>query len=506
VASLAYFVLAVRAIGGPMPLAPDPAHYAVVARNLVRGHGYMIDFVPYHAGYLESVRNIPEMHGLLRPVVLGPLFAAFGTDGTVVPVPGLAYLALTGLVAFMLARDLFGSAAGLLALALTLRSPGLSLQAWFGGDSVGFAFFFLLTFWLLQRGIARNRDSYFLAAGIAAGLALLEKASGLFLPAVFLAALLPAGGIERRVVMRRLLLLHIPFAVSLSVYLVRNWVAYGSLTFRFSALEWLWKLRGFEGAFAFFDEPPELLATLRSIGWPTVLEIAVAQVRKLVHAVITPHPLRPSPTSPMLLLPVALLGLPLHWRRHPRFVVTTLATVAGSVAFICFLYHAEIRYFYFLGPLAYVLVAGLVHEAIVALIPDRGVRATQTAVAVVSGALVFVAVYHAPRTQPWVPRSKNPCRSMLQEAVSPEEPILTLRPSQLSWELDRLTVNVPSGGVAALARVARHYRARWVMIERQWTRPRTSAFLASLDGDVGGGLFATTIFTGARCRVVRLDW
>jgi hypothetical protein len=345
-----------------------------------------------------------------------------------------------------------------------------------------------------------------LAAGVAAGLGLLEKPSGLFLPAVFLAALLPRGGVDRRVVVRRLVLLHAPFAAALALYLARNWLAYGSLSFRFSVLEWIWKVRGFEGAYALFEEPPALLATLQSIGWSRAVGIGVEQVEKLIRLAVTAGFLRPAPTAPALLLPLALVTLPLHWPRSRGLVRMTLAATVGSVAFICFCYHTEIRYFYFLGPLAYVLVAGLLHEGMRVALSGRAARLANIALCIASVGFLCVVVLRAPRTKPRVPGLESACQTALVEATRPGEAVLAIRPSQTAWRLDRPVVNVPSGGVEAIGRVARHYGARWILVERAAHRPRTTEVLFALDGRLAGGLTATVVFSGPRCRVVRLDW
>lgn len=93
-------------------------------------------------------------------------------------VPIILCTLLFGLVVFLFARDLFGTAGGLLALALYAFSPDIIAHGSLATNDVLVAGFLLTTFWLLWR--ARSRPMLYLPlAGIAFGCALSSKMTAL---------------------------------------------------------------------------------------------------------------------------------------------------------------------------------------------------------------------------------------------------------------------------------------------------------------------------------------
>src|SRR5213078_2189380 len=132
-------------------------------------------------------------------------------------------------------------------------------------DDVGFAFFATLTLAVLHRALDERRDAHFLLAGLAGGLALLEKPSGFFLAAVIAPTVWRFGGSTLRERVRRLGLVFFPFLMATGVYLARNYLAYGSPQFRFGVLVWTYKLEGYEGWNRLFDRAPSLAGQLADI-------------------------------------------------------------------------------------------------------------------------------------------------------------------------------------------------------------------------------------------------
>src|SRR5262245_57174861 len=93
--SAAWFV-GVLALTRDGPLPPDAAAYGVIARNLARGDGYTESFVPFHPGPYDSIRHLPDLHGLLTPALVAPLFALQGgASATAIRLP--AALAAPGI-------------------------------------------------------------------------------------------------------------------------------------------------------------------------------------------------------------------------------------------------------------------------------------------------------------------------------------------------------------------------------------------------------------------------
>jgi len=505
--------LSLYATRTPSRLLPDAAHAAVVARNLVRGDGYWIDFVPFHAGHFESVRHVPEMHGLLQPVVLAPFFALFGVEDASVRIPGLVYVALTGLVAFYFARRLFGELAGLAACVVSLSSATLFWIGAQGLDDAGFAFFALFGVSLLERAVAGQRPRDFALAGALLGLALLAKPLGLFLPGLLLVSLLRLRDRGARDVLRGCALFALPFAAALTVYLLRNYLAHGGLGFRFGALEWVFKTAGFEGFFALHPVPPTLGEVVAPLGFAGVVALQWEQVQRFLEQALGPshHPLRLAMVSPWWLTPLGIASALLHLRARPVFACLVLLCVLGSVAFVSLLYHFEARYFAMLGPLFAVSVAGL--PALGRGLASRWRRASA---ALQLGAWLLIAalaVQNASQllrpggvTQVRIPKPPLCPQAVewIRASTAADDAVLVLHPASYAWRLERPTVMIPSGGLAPILEVSRRYDARWLLGHRVLIRPWTSASLQGLQDERGAGYAIEEVFAADGCRVHRI--
>jgi hypothetical protein len=502
-----WFVAVLLQTAESVVLTPDSAHYAAVARNLVRGAGYTIDVVPYHVDASSEIRRVPEMHGLLRPVALAGLFAAFGIESPLVRVPGLAFVAGTALLAFALGRRLFGPVAGLLACGLTLANPLLLWLGWTGLDDAGFACLFLASLTLLERALAERRTALFAAAGAVAGTALLEKLMGIFAPALCLALPLCARGVPRARWLRWAAAYLAPFAAAVALYLLRNVAVAGSPMFRFSAIEWIWKAEGYYGAFALFERAPSLPATLASLGFGRVAALVAEQFARLPRAAL-------EISTPAWLVPLGMASLVLHWRRRREFAVLGLLTLAASTAFVCVFYHVEHRYFAFWYPLLAVSLAGALAEAA----GPRGGRGARRALAVAAGValaagtgLVAGRELRAELRRYGTHREGGLCFDAVafgRERIARDEPVLAVEPWRLNWDLDRPTVLAPSGGARALTRVARRYGTRWLVLQASPGRGQ-GRLLAELHRFVSRpprGWRVELAFDGRSCDLYRLRW
>jgi hypothetical protein len=491
-------------------LTPDSAHYAGVARNLLRGDGYTLDVVPYHTDPSRSVRHVPEMHGLLRPFALVPLFGALGLESSLVRVPGFVYLALTGLVAFAFARRLFGAGAGLLACGFVLASPRLTQLAWSGLDDAGFACLFLLFLAAFHRALVERRTLLFAVAGALAGVALLEKLIGVFVAGLLVTLPLCARDVPRARWLRWAGAFLVTFALFPAAYLVRNFAASGSPMFGFSAIEWIWKAEGYYGAFKLYDAPPRLGPLLASLGWERVLGLVGEQFG---HMRVVFFGL----STPAWLVPLGIASLLVQLRGQREFAVLGLLSLFGSTVFVCVAYHVEPRYFAFWLPLLGVSLAGALAEAVRGVGQGRTRRATRAAgLAAAIGCVVATSLVSAREIRS-VLHIQRPFRdggvcfdavAFGREQMGRDQRVLAQGPWRLHWDLDRPTVMVPAGGAPALATVARRYDTRWLVTQPRWSpgEGRIGAEVARFVARPPRGWQVEPVFEGRSCDVYRLRW
>ena len=482
------------------PLPPDAAAYGVIARNLARGDGYTESFVPFHPGPYDSIRHLPDLHGLLAPALLAPLFALQGgASAAAVRVPAALAVPGIALVVFALARRLFGATPAFLAALVVLASPSLVLYAALGTDDTGFTLLATAVIALLALAVQEGRPRLLVAAGLVGAVAILEKPTGVFLPAL---------GVVAALILRRTapvptsaaLGLLVPSVLAFGVYLARNQIAHGSPDFRFGGLEWIWKDSGFEGMMALYERPPSTLETVRRLGLARVLEITREQFELFARTTFRlrpvlaagPHDLG-TVAVPAFLPFLALLPLPWLWRRTPSLVALVVATFVTAPLVVCALWHPEPRYFAVFIPLAALVLAGTI----------GGSLAGRAALA----ALVLVSAIGAVRTaRAFPPAPRHACLAVLGEptAASISGPIMTPDPWGVAWLADRETVMTPSGDLYAIASVARRYDTRLILVHPMLGRQTTMALLANLEG-ASGPIRLTTIARHGACRLARLD-
>jgi Dolichyl-phosphate-mannose-protein mannosyltransferase len=182
------------------PVVDEPV-YVAAATSYLQEHSLRLN--PEHPPLAKLIAGIGLAFGDVRldPTYTGSqwqvgheVLYGWGNDGDSVlwhaRLPLVVLTLLFGLVVFAFARDLFGAAAGLLALGLYAFSPDVIAHGSLATNDVPVAGFLLTTSWLLWRGHAKPLR-YLPLAGLAFGCALATKMSALpVFPAVFFLAAL----------------------------------------------------------------------------------------------------------------------------------------------------------------------------------------------------------------------------------------------------------------------------------------------------------------------------
>jgi 4-amino-4-deoxy-L-arabinose transferase-like glycosyltransferase len=426
------------------------------------------------------------------------------------------YTALTAAVVFWWGLRVFGRGAGFLACLLTLLNVNLLLYSLMGTDDTGFAFYFISSLAVLYVALTEERDRCFLLAGVLGGLALLEKPSGFFIPAVFLAPALKLGKTAPWRVAKWLGLLFAPCVAAVGVYLLRNYMAYGSPQFRFGVLVWIWKRDGYEGWTQLFDRVPSLAGMLQEIGWEGAVGLTWVELRRFLRILM---PLRVFASASLLLAAVpalmpalALSAALVTARRMPEMAWLFICSLVASAAFCSILYTAQMRYFAWLIPLSALWVSGVLTKGMRCTADRWRGRLVRVGWVAVGGWFVVASGTTLLATQRVMRKVEVPkaavCRGALDwvvEATAPDERILTFDPWFVNWATDREAIMIPSGGVKPILVVARRYDAHWLLASRSSLRPRTSKVVMAMQA-TAAEVRVTRRFDDGVCRVYRLDW
>lgn len=178
------FVLAVYNLDTYPPIWFDEGLHLQVPKNLVLYGEYALREGDIFYRFSSYVTTGPP---LLLPIAL--VFRLIGIDLWPARFVTVSYLMLTAVVFYKLARQLYGSNAGLLALGLIVASPGLGFVYWgrqVMGEVPSFCFFLLGT--LVWVYATQGRRLLLLSlSGLALGLAMITKnVYALILPACWL--------------------------------------------------------------------------------------------------------------------------------------------------------------------------------------------------------------------------------------------------------------------------------------------------------------------------------
>jgi hypothetical protein len=451
---------------GMFALGPDEMDQAAVGRNFAEGEGYRIDLIPSHPGLLPAVSHLPEWHGLLKPFELATLFALFGIDDRLVKLPAYGYLAATVLAAYALAARIAGAYAGGLAALLIAVLSDVLVYAAFGADDVGSAFWSLLTLYFVLRvpGSCSTRSAAF--AGLSAALGVLEKFTQVLLPFGVVAAILVRRSSRQAVRPSAYAWMVVPSVVAASVYLVRNYLAWGSFEFRFSALEWLGK---FDMAhyFAYYPTRPTVGSVWAEIGVDGVLRGLGRELGLVWNMTVDYWPV-------MLGGPIALIAV---LRKCPLLALTAIFFGASLIGSICIGHQFEQRYILALVSLELVAIAVVVTERaswLIARLAPRHQTQVGAAVAIVAGSLLvvgspplrFLGELRSRSAPEREGAAEDPCGAVLafvMVEVPPGSAVLTAHPWMVLWDLRRPAVMAPTNGPDATEAVARHYRTEWAL-------------------------------------------
>jgi len=482
-------------------LSPDAVDYAEAARSLSRGQGDVVDRIIFHTGLFPTVRHPLEVHGELQQFVLAALFVLGGPNPALVRIPGVVFAATLIVLSFVVGRRLFGTIAGLVAVCFVLSSRELVMLALFFADDVPHALFSFAAVGAFTIGATSesNRKAWLTGAGVASAFSALAKFTGTIFPAVFGVLLIVHPKTRRAVGLRGFLRLALPVLVVVALYTWRNYRVYGTPGSPYGAVEWLGK-DGMPNYFALYDPTPTVAEVWAKKGAAHMFGLIRMELASFVSVVF--H------------YPLLLAGVPATaWllRRNVAWSGSILLYLAGLCGVTSVTHHVEARYLSALMPFSAVSVGACATEAFCALqekVVDSRRRWTRAALVVLVGAVLsraIVAEFLVARAFAIPADGEEPCAAairFLRSDLAPNTVVLSSNPWLVSWAAERPSVNAPTNGAAAFLTVARHYGARWMMVDRSFSYADFDALLH--EPSIVDALRPERVVPGPRCDVYRL--
>jgi hypothetical protein len=207
------------------------ASYAIhVAENLARGRGF-IDEVLWN--FLDNPAGLPHPSNLywmpLQSVLIAPFFFFLGTSYRVAQIPFILLSSLVPLISFHLARRIFARDDYAWTAAIFTAFSGFYTIYWVSPDSfTPFALFGAMGLYFIGRGAEAKSPSYFVLAGILAGLSHLSRADGALLLAIPPLVLLLQKPFHLNSVLRFTILVFVGYLLCMTPWFMRNYFAIGS--------------------------------------------------------------------------------------------------------------------------------------------------------------------------------------------------------------------------------------------------------------------------------------
>jgi len=245
----------------------DYADNAVVARNLVHGRGWVVDYVTQFYELRASTLRPQETWPLLQPVWIAPFFLLFGVDDWVAKLPNLLFNAALLLLVYHIGSRIWDRRVGLLAALITLTNYLFFRLTIYVTSDLAFVLFNVGAIYCLYRWVEDTRQTqdgpwrYLLLAGLFTGLMMLQKPSGammaLGMGLWFIAQRVPQGWQALLHALRppRIWILLAPVAawtlvalLLLSPYLLRNILLFGKPVYSTESHDaWVLGYRGDSG-------------------------------------------------------------------------------------------------------------------------------------------------------------------------------------------------------------------------------------------------------------------
>ncbi len=496
----------------------DYADNTVVARNLARGRGWVVDYVTQFYQLYPGTTRPQETWPLLQPVWIAPFFLLFGPAAWAAKIPNLIFMALLALLIFTAGARLWDRRVGLTAALLILTNYLFFRLVIYTTSDLAFVLFsfgaiallYQSLHWrrVIEAGVASARSHapagdlriswrMLVGSAVLTGLMLLQKPSGALIafgmglwfvgqagwrghvrqPRALLAALAPVA-----------LWAALALAI-LAPYLLRNQLLFGKPFYSTESYDaWVLGFGDWEDIYKIYTAQaglggpgvPDRSWVLRWGFDVTLLKLAT-QARAVRNYLLPPwldqtRALADADSQKKALLFglgawLALLGALGALRSRRRLLALLLLAFGPYTLFLVGYWHAdEERYFLMMMPWLALLASYALWRGYdrVAAIGDGRWAPAGLALACTALALMIAPswpyIAKKVREEPALYQADTDAYRWLRANSAPTDVAMTRLPWQLNWVSERPALMVPNtADRAAFLALARHYHVRYLV-------------------------------------------
>jgi hypothetical protein len=466
----------------------DYAENANVARNLVEGRGFTVDYAAQFYGLHPGISHPAETWPLLQPLMIAPFFAVFGPQTWAAKLPNLFVVLALALAVFHVGGKLWDRRVGLLGGLLVLAHPYFFNAVLYPINDLAFTAIFFALAWMVWRQFAPRdaagdgevvRDGrttrWLVVTGALAGLLVWSKPSGVVLLVGvglwLLWAWRRSGGV-RALPWRGVGVAAVAAAMVLLPLVARNLLAFGKPFYSTESLDaWIlryWPFHNWEDIYKYYvgsELPHPRWVVGGKFGYQNLFDAIGTNFRWVWEKGV----LGGVGSSDFVLGPLALAGAGLGAATLGRRAAGLFGMVAAGLvtyaAFVLLYWHFEGRYFQVAVPWLYLLIArGLfwVWDRRRAAVREGGAPGWELlALPAAVAALLWpqlqaIGDFTVYDTRP---TSFTVAMDWLSANSGPDDVVMTRDPWELNWHTRRKAVMIPNDDLATIERVAREYGA-----------------------------------------------
>lgn len=459
----------------------DYADNALVARNLLAGRGFTVDYVTQFFKPDLTLSHPQETWPLLQPVLIAPSFQLLGDSAFAAKVPNLLLQLALALVLYAVATNVFDRRVGLVAVLVTVLNPFFFRLIIFPTSDLAFTLLVVLMMAQFYRAHALEeagtlRWGAYAWAGVWAGLLMLAKVNGvLFVGVCILVDLFWRWRTHRWANLGRVWLsLGIPAVALFSPWVIRNLILFRTPVYSTEQFDaWILKYKEWEEIYRIYYADLPNRSWLLRYGWDRVFEAIGVEFRRAWNYFTVDQ------TALLTLLGSALaLGGALTLRRQAARLFAPVGLVLALFgAFICTYWHVEERYFVpFIPWFALLIARGLwwIHDTL-AYRRDGAGRRTLSGFGWLG--LVVVVLVCAQLVAPFFPeaaakletdrakRLELRAYAWLAESTPADAVVMTRVPWQLTYYSGRRSVMIPQGGMEDVQQIIDHYGVTYLLMD-----------------------------------------